>query len=64
MSNIFRKIKRDIAKDNIRAEGKTQINKHSYSTIKSPITGMTSTTKNPSFFAENWKNYVYFKESK
>lgn len=55
--STWRKIKRALAKENMKKEGKKQFCKHSYSSIKSPITGAISTTKNPSFFAENWRDY-------
>lgn len=63
MSNVFRKIKRNLAKENMRKEGKKQFCKHSYSSIKSPTTGQVSVTKHPSFFAENWRDY-WWKEEK
>lgn len=58
MSGIVRSMKRDLARFHMLKEGKKQINKHSYTSIKSPVTGAVSTTREPSYFAENWRDYV------
>lgn len=55
--STWRKLKRSLAKENMIKQGKRQICKHSYTTIKSPVTGMTSTTRDPSYFADNWRDY-------
>lgn len=62
MSSIKRSILRSVAKDTMRKEGKRQFCKHYISSFKDPRTGFVSSTKIPSFFAENWREYAHYGE--
>lgn len=53
---VTRRQKRYIAHQKMKEEGKTQINKHSYSTYTTKG-GYTVTNRNPSYFAEHWRDY-------
>lgn len=54
---ITRKQKREIARNKMLKDGKTKINKHSYSNIffRNKIIGQK---KEPSFFAKHWREYA------
>ena len=50
----MRKLKRNIARARMRAEGIRHMNKTRI--VRNPVTGRTQTL--PSYFAENWRNYI------
>ncbi len=54
---VTRKQKRFIAKRNMKEKGIKNFNRHSYTSYKTK-TGFVATTKNPSYFAENWTDYI------
>ncbi len=53
-----RKQKRYIAKRNMKKDGKKSFCKHSYENL-----GGNEVTRIPSFFAENWRDFIVVKES-
>lgn len=58
---VTRRQKRYIAKQHMKDAGIKQFNKHSYTTYTTK-TGYVVSTKNPSRFAEEWRDYIHVKE--
>lgn len=55
---VTRRQARYIAKRRMKEKGIKNMNRHSYSTYTSPETNQTYTVYNPSYFAENWRDFV------
>ena len=53
---VTRRQKRAIAKENMKKEGKKNFCRHSYTTLS--IKGHPMTTREPSEFAESWRDYI------
>ena len=53
---VTRRQKRAIAKEKMKKEGKKNFCKHSYTTLS--IKGYPMTTREPSEFAESWRDYI------
>jgi hypothetical protein len=54
---VTRRQARYIAKRNMEEKDITRYNKHSYTSLRDGNGNITS-TRNPSYFAENWRDYV------
>lgn len=53
---VTREQKRYVAKEKMKAEGKRNFCKHSYSTLTKGR--FQTVTRNPSYFAEHWREYA------